>query len=324
LPETTTAPVSVSLVIPSFNRGDLIAQTIDSALAQSWPFLEIIVVDDGSTDNTAEVLARYGDRIKLFVLPHGGVQAARNSGVNAASGQYIALCDSDDLLEPDFLETQLRWLGMHPGYDALYCNFVTFNNNGAVHADKFSLAPPGYFSHAREVDGFLCEIPDLYLRTIEYQPLFPSGSLLRKSFYQDIGGFDTRFKGVGAEDWEFTLRVVSQGRVALCSRPLVKIRKHDGNDSGDAIRTVRGTADILEFALQQHPAAHQYRDLILKDIDSRRIGVFDAAFAGGQFDTAAHMLAQIRTAPQDRKFRLKAFITRLPHLLRQPAWRLTQ
>jgi glycosyltransferase involved in cell wall biosynthesis len=321
--ETANAPASVSLVIPSYNRGKLIGATLDSALAQRRPFLEIIVVDDGSTDETPEVLARYGDKIRFVPMPHAGVQAARNRGVELARGDYICLCDSDDLLEPDYLETNLRWLGRHPAYDAVYCNFVTFNNDGTTHADKFSLAPPGWFSRATEIDGYLCDIPDLYLRTVEYQPLFPSGSLLRKDFYQRIGGYDTAFAGVGAEDWEFALRVVAEGRVALCKAPLVRIRKHEGNDSADGIKTVRGTADILDFALRSHPAAQQYKDVILKDIDSRRVGVFDAAFASGQFDTAAQMLGLLRTMPQHRKFKLKVMIMRLPPLLRQPLWRLT-
>jgi len=324
MPDNAIAPATVSLVIPSYNRAKLIGETLDSALAQRWPFLEIIVVDDGSTDETPAVLARYGDRIKFVPMQHVGVQAARNRGVELARGDYICLCDSDDLLEPDYLETNLRWLGRHPEYDAVYCNFVTFNNDGTTHADKFSLAPPGWFSRATELDGYLCDIPDLYLRTVEYQPLFTSGTLVRKDFYQRIGGFDTSFDGVGAEDWEFTLRVIANGKVALCKTPVLRIRKHDGNDSGDNIKTVRGTADILDFALRRHPAAQQYKNVILKDIDSRRLGVFDAAFARGQFDTAEQMLALLREVPQDPKFKLKVMITRLPQLLRQPVWRLTQ
>lgn len=319
---SSNAP-TLSLVIPTYNRASLIGATLDSALAQRLPFLEIIVVDDGSTDDTAGVLARYAGRIQVIQLANGGVQKARNTGVAAAGGDYVVLCDSDDLFEPDYTQTISAWLARHPDYDAVYSNFVTFDERG-VHADKFARAPAGFFDGARQSEGFWHDIPDLYLRTLSYQPLFPSGSVIRKTLYQRIGGYDVRFNGVGAEDWEFTLRLIGQARLALCAAPLVRIRKHGANDSGDNIRTVSGCVQILEFALKEHPCAAPYREAILREIDVRRLDVFDGAFARGAFDTASEMLARMRRRPQDRKFRLKAFITGLPGLLRKPLWQLTQ
>lgn len=314
---------TLSLVIPSYNRAALIGATLDSALQQRQSFLEIIVVDDGSTDHTADVLARYAGRIQVIQLANGGVQNARNTGVAAARGDFVVLCDSDDLLEPHYVDTIAAWLAAHPDCDAVYSNFVTFDERG-VHADKFSLAPAGFFDGARQSEGFWHDIPDLYLRTLSYQPLFPSGSAIRKSVYQGIGGYDVRFNGVGGEDWEFTLRLIGQARLALCATPLVRIRKHGANDSADNIRTVSGCVHILEFALQEHPFAAPYRDHILVGIDERRLDVFNGAFARGAFDTASTMLARMRRPPQDGKFRLKAFITALPGPLRKPLWRLTQ
>lgn len=314
----------VSLIIPSYNRATLIDETVDSALAQTQPFLEIIVVDDGSTDNTVDVIARYGDKVTFIQLAHGGVQMARNHGVKVARGDYVVLCDSDDLLEPDFVATMTGWLDEHPTYDAAYANFITFNNDGKRHPDKFSLAPPNYFRGSEGDADFIHHIPDLYMRMVEYQPLFMSGVIYRRAFYIAIGGFNEAFKGVGGEDWEFTLRVVGLGNVALCRRPLTRIRKHDSNDSTDSSYMMRGTADILEYALDAHPAAGQYRAALMDHIDQRRIGVFDAAFARGNFDLAKIMLAKLRARPSGNKFRLKAFITALPPLLRKPLWRVTQ
>lgn len=324
MPDLIPSPASVSLVIPSYNRATLIGHTIDSALAQSRPFLEIIVADDGSTDNIAEVLARYGDKVTFLALDHTGVQAARNRGADIARGDYVTFCDSDDLLEPDFVATMFGWLDDHPDCDAVYCNFVTFQNDGKVDSDKFSLAPPRYFAEAQSEGDFIHHFPDLYRRMIEYQPLFMSGTIVRRAFYHEIGGFDTGFKGVGGEDWEFTLRVVALGKVAICKRVLARIRRHDKNDSADSIHMAKGTADILEYALKAHPVATQYRAAIMDEIDSRRAGVFDAAFAGGNFPLAKKMLGTLRTRPSGKKFRLKVFITYLPTLLRRPLWRMTQ
>jgi len=314
---------TLSLVIPTYNRAALIGATLDSALGQTLPFLEIIVVDDGSTDDTAAVLAQYAGRIQVIQLANGGVQKARNTGVAAAGGDYVVLCDSDDLLDPDYARTIAAWLAAHPDYDAVYSNFKTFDEH-RTYADKFSLAPAGFFEGGRQSDGFWLDIPDLYRRTLDYQPLFPSGSVIRKTLYQRIGGYDVRFNGVGGEDWEFTLRLIGQAKLALCAVPLVRIRKHGANDSADNIRTVSGCVHILEFALKEHLFAAPYRDAILREIDVRRLDVFNGAFARGAFDTANDMLTRMRQRPQERKFRMKAFITSLPGVMRKPLWHLTQ
>ena len=314
---------AISLVIPTYNRGHLIAETLDSALAQDPPFLEIIVVDDGSTDDTTAVLAPYADRVQLLGGPNGGVQLARNRGVAAARGAYIALCDSDDLLEPGYVGAMQAWLRDHPECNSIYSNFATFDERG-VHADKFSSAPAGFFDGATRIGAFWYGMPDLYRRILGFQPLFPSGNVIRRTLYADIGGYDSRFNGVGAEDFEFALRLVEAGHTAVCATPMIRIRRHGANDSTDNVRQVHGTIQILQFALAHHRSAAQYRPDILDSIDERSLDVFNGAFARGMFDLARQMLALMRHAPADRKFKVKAAITRLPALLRQPLWRLTQ
>lgn len=314
---------TISLVIPAYNRGSLIAQTLDSALRQTAPFFEIIVVDDGSSDNTEQVLAQYADRVRTIRVANGGVQRARNLGVDAARGEYVALCDSDDLLEQDYVAVLTAWLVQHPDCDSVYTNFVTFDES-SVHADKFSGAPAGFFTGAARTGQFWHAVPDLYARTLEYQLLFSSGNLMRRSLYLSLGGYDPRFNGVGGEDYEFTLRLVLAANMALCASPLVRIRRHGGNDSTDNVRQVSGEVRILEHALASHRDAARYRDAILKSIQLRRLDVFDGAFARGDFKTAEATLHNLQERPADRKFQLKAMITALPGWLRQPVWRWVQ
>lgn len=319
-----TAPLpAISLVIPAYNRADLIGETLDSALRQTLPFDEIIVVDDGSTDATPEVLASYAGKIRSRRTPNRGVQMARNTGVEMAKNPLVAFCDSDDLLESNFVERVAPWMILHPECDIVYCDFVTFNRRG-TDASKFSRAPAGFFDGAADDGDFLTDIPDLYGRTVGYQPLFQSGLTVRKAFFERIGGFDTAFKGVGAEDWEFTLRAVALGQVALCKHVLARVRKHEGNDSGDAMKMSLGEAQILEYGLEHHPGAQRYAEAIRRSIDARRASAFDAAFARGDFDLAAGTLALLGSPPGNARFRLKSFITALPASLRQPLWRLTQ
>jgi glycosyltransferase involved in cell wall biosynthesis len=314
---------TISLVIPSYNRGHLIAETLDCALMQDPPFLEVIVVDDGSTDNTAAVLAQYAGKVRLLSGPNGGVQLARNRGVEAARGAYIALCDSDDLLEPGFVGTMQAWLHDHPECNSVYSNFANFDEHG-VQADKFSRAPATFFAGLVRSGDFWYGIPDLYQRILAYQPLFPSGSIVRRTLYAELGGYDTQFNGVGAEDFDFALRIAEAGNTALCAIPLVRIRRHGANDSIDNVRQVQGEIRILEHALATHRSGVVYRDAIMDSIETRRLDVFNGAFARGAFDVAAPMLALLRHPPRDARFKLKAVITRLPGLLRKPLWRATQ
>lgn len=315
--------LAVSLVIPAYNRADLIGETLASALGQTMPFDEIIVIDDGSTDGTPEALRQYGDALRVIRTANQGVQLARNAGIAVARNPLIAFCDSDDLLTPDLVARIAPWMTAHPECDAVYCDFVTFNQQG-TDPTKFARAPAGFFDGAVDHGDFLTDIPDLYERSVSYQPLFQSGLVVRKTLFERIGGFDPAFRGVGAEDWEFTLRAVAQGNVALCKRCLARVRKHESNDSRDAMRMNLGEARILEYGLEHHPGAERYRDKILRSIDQRRAQAFDAAFARGDFEVAVDTLTRIRRAPPGAKFLLKSIITALPAPVRKPLWQMTQ
>ena len=113
----------VSAIIPTYNRRDMIASAVDSVLAQTYSSMEVIVVDDGSTDGSAAFLhEHYGDRIRVIEVLHGGAPSAVNSGVRAACGEFIAFLDSDDFWLPEKIETQMAYLEARPGYDICYCN----------------------------------------------------------------------------------------------------------------------------------------------------------------------------------------------------------
>lgn len=300
----------ISLVIPSYNRADLLQKTIESALDQSVEFAEIIVVDDASTDNTIASLKRYHGKIKVLQSEKIGVQRARNKGVAVAAAEYVAMCDSDDLLLPNYVESIYKWLSVNPCCDALYCNFKNFSDT-FIDVDKFSKAPAGFFDGATVDGNFLSEIPDLYRKTIGFQPLFTSGTVFKKSFYQLLGGYDSAFNNVGAEDWEFTLRVIAEGHVSVCKEPLVLVRRHASNDSNNALRMKMGEIKILEYALKYHPAASNCADVIHDSLNDRRIDAFESAFASRNLKTAAFVFADIQRRPDRMKFRIKTFLVLL-------------
>ena len=176
--------LDITLVIPSHNRAKLILETIGSALNQTSGFAKIIVVDDASTDDTLFQLKQFNEQILVIPSEKVGVQAARNIGVEAATTEYVALCDSDDLLEPNFVETVSKWLAEHKDCDSIYSNFVTFDN-ATISPNKFSAAPPSFFRGSVREGNFCTNIPNLYTKTVNFQPLFSSGVAIKKSFYNN-------------------------------------------------------------------------------------------------------------------------------------------
>ncbi|RYF50189.1 MAG: glycosyltransferase family 2 protein [Cytophagaceae bacterium] len=139
--------MEICLVIPSYNRADLIGATIESALNQTRPFAQIIVVDDASTDHTLEVLKQFEDRITVIAAPKIGVQRARNMGVEQASTPYVTLCDSDDLLTPDHVAMVHAWLEANPECDAVYTNHQVFTGDD-IQKDTFRARRPAFLTAA--------------------------------------------------------------------------------------------------------------------------------------------------------------------------------
>jgi GT2 family glycosyltransferase len=323
LTAAAASTAQASLVIPSYNRAHLIAETIESALSQTRPFAEIIVVDDGSTDDTRAVLSRFGAHIRTTFTANQGVQAARNLGLRMSQSDFVTMLDSDDLLEPTYLATTLPWMASHPDIDVLYTNFVTFGAKGQAQASKLDQSPFPFTEGALE-DGPICtRIPDLYTRSLRFQPLFTCGLMIRKTFLDQTGGFSEAFRGVGAEDWEFTLRCVCSGEVALCREPLALVRKHDGNDSRSNLHMSLGEVQILRHSLAQHLGASRHQDVVHQSIAIRLHQALGSAFDDRNFAAVRQISAQL-SAQLSTTESLKALIARLPSPLSHLLWRLAQ
>jgi glycosyltransferase involved in cell wall biosynthesis len=194
----------VSVIIPTYNAADFVREAIDSALAQTCTDLEVIVVDDGSTDQTPDLLASYGTRIRAHRQHNAGVSAARNTGLQLATGTWIAFLDADDVWAPHKIEKQLA-----VGEGAwVYTNRFNFDARG-VHADVQSAVTP-----MPEGDVFLPLLMRGNFITL-------SSVLIRKSIIDRFGGFcDERC----CEDWDLWLRVAQDHPVRYLEEPLLRYR----------------------------------------------------------------------------------------------------
>jgi glycosyltransferase involved in cell wall biosynthesis len=184
----------VSVIVPTYNRAQFICQGIDSVLAQGFQDFEIIVVDDGSTDNTVEVLQPYYDRITYIYQENQRVSAARNTGIAASHGDYVAFLDSDDLFLPDKLDIQVRVLDEQPEVGLVVCGYQY-------------IAEDGHF--LRESHGWL-EYPTITIESIILGGLAPpSAVLVRRSWLDHAGGFDPGLSH--SEDPDLWLRLALAG-----------------------------------------------------------------------------------------------------------------
>jgi glycosyltransferase involved in cell wall biosynthesis len=238
--------IEVSVIIPTYNRRDLLPRAIDSVLAQTHRVDEIIVVDDGSTDGTADMLqARYGERVKHVWQSNAGVSAARNHGLRLARGRYLALLDSDDEWLPEKTALQMAFLESRPDFGMVVCDVERIDGDYR-HIDVF---------HRREVireDGWA-------LRWLLHNPaLIPASVMLRRQVVDQLGGFDEALRT--AEDLEFHLRVARHWPIGVVELALVRaMRGHDGLSAAsstydDYVRVVeaavagaRGTLDDGEL-----------------------------------------------------------------------------
>ncbi len=210
--------IDVSVIIPTYNRRELVQRALRSVLAQTRRVDEVIVVDDGSTDGTGEALAAaFGDRIVYLRQANAGVSAARNRGLALAHGRYLALLDSDDEWLPEKTRLQCELLDAHPDFGMVLCDVERVDAEGRV-IDVLSRRV------ALPVDGFI-------LGDVLRDPaLVPASLLMRRTVYERIGGFDETL--ATGEDLDFHLRVAREFQIAVVAMPLARaLRGHDGLSS---------------------------------------------------------------------------------------------
>jgi glycosyltransferase involved in cell wall biosynthesis len=306
--------VDVSVIIPTFNRATLIGETIDSILTQTRPPSEVIVVDDGSTDDTEGVVARYGNAVRYHRIDNVGPSAARNVGVSLAKGSWLAFCDSDDLWRPTKLERQLALHELAPGVEYSFTDFSFVASGEWSRSSRFAEAPAGFWEPQRRILADKVWVYDvsLYGRILRFHPIGVPAVMMTRRLFDRLGGYDERFSRGLSEDMEFTLRCVGAPPIGVFAEPLVGVRKHAGNRSGDNVGSWLAQIAILEHALASHPAAKPFADVILDEIQARRALAAARAFALGRLDVTRNLASAIDRGHRDWKLSIMLAIAGLP------------
>lgn len=230
---------AISVIIPVYNGAALVARAIDSALDQSMPPLEVIVVDDGSTDGTAATLARYGKRIRALTIAHGGVSRARNAGIAASRGELLAFLDADDVWHRTKLACQVAALRAWPQAGLCCCDYLV------LHSERGRMV-----SH---FDGALREAGLHPAQTLLAEPLpalircnfvgTASNVMLRRDVALRAGEFDPQLRQ--AEDYDYWLRCAMLAPFVLLATALMEKRSHGANLTGNVLETEQCHEQVL-------------------------------------------------------------------------------
>ena len=203
--------MNISVVIPSYNRKDFLKRSIDSAINQTKKPLEIIVVDDGSTDGTEAMIKSDYDFVKFIKQKNKGVSAARNIGIKVSIGEWICFLDSDDEWKKDKLEKQINVMKSNPGYKFFHSNEIWIKNGLRINQKK---------KH-KKYGG------DIFDKCLDICRISPSSVMIDKTVFDEVGNFNEYL--VVCEDYELWLRICDKYRVFFIDEPLIiKYGGHQG------------------------------------------------------------------------------------------------
>lgn len=254
LPTGQAGPPVVSAIIPAYNAEDFIAETLDSVFAQTYRPLEIIVVDDGSTDRTAEVVKNYLQRndnetnLRYIYQQNSGPSGARNSGIKSSTGKYVAFLDADDLWPEDKLSKQAGLMELYPDVVLTFGDMRRFSKSKGIAESMFIRQ-----KCTKEFFGDSFYVKDAYNKLLT-RNFIPTGTvIIRKDFFQYSDLFDEYLRCV--EDWDLWLRIAMHGTIAYSTDVWELKRDHENNVSNN-IEVMK--LSMLEVLKKHEKNFHSY------------------------------------------------------------------
>jgi len=208
---------NISVIIHTYNNEKLIAETIESVLRQTYKDYEIIVVDDGSTDNTRTVLQPYMDRMRYHYKENGGIPSAKNAGIRLSEAGFIAFLDHDDLWVPDKLKIQIDYFNKNPQVGLVYSKYITFSNGKELRTNP----KKGY-------SGWV------FSKLISRSFIQTSTVMVKRECLDAVGPFDESF--TLSDEYDLFLRIAKRYQCGFVDKELTRYRIHDRNASKDDLR----------------------------------------------------------------------------------------
>ncbi len=310
--------IKISVAIPAYNRADYLRETLDSILNQSYPASEIIVVDDGSTDHTPDVLAGYGNKIKSIRIENSGAAIARKTAAEASTYPWLAFCDSDDVWLPHHLERRVALLKRYPDINFSFSDLAPFGPAAIAGRTYFSDAPADWWQQFPPPDDN-CIImgTGAYRPFLRFNPGSPVTTVMTRDLYDRIGGIDGRYSRTVAEDADMARKAVLHGNVLCDLTVTAKQRRHADNMSAQVLSNLLGKCDILENHIRLQVAPVELYDDIQAEIKRTLHEAFLAAYYVNDFVAAKKIVNHLgwRSLSVKNQLRfLKLFITSLKNV----------
>lgn len=265
---------TVSVVIPAYNAVSYLPQTMGSVLQQTFTDFEVLIVDDGSSDDTANWAAQITDsRVRLISQPNQGAGAARNTGIENARGEYIAFLDADDFWEPTKLAKQVQCLDTRPEIGLVHTWVNVANADGRLSERVMTTEGEGHIWH----------------QIVVYNPV-KSGStaMVRRECFEAVGRFDSSLKY--AEDWDMWVRVSRKYAVCVLHEPLASYRIHPFNKSKNYEGQLSSFCRIIDKAFESPPP--DYSHLKYRSYARAHLHAAWRAFSVQAYERASELLSQ--------------------------------
>ncbi len=253
----------VSVVMPSYNNAKFIRSAIDSVLQQDYANLELIVVDDGSSDDSVAILQSYGDRIRLICQPNAGPAAARNQGLRHVTGDFVAFHDSDDLWLPGKLATQVAFLQQHPQYVACYSHWLVWDGGDVPEYNQQSSDAESVSELDPAGSGWL------FLPLLKVSLLHTITVLIRRQVVTEVGFFSEDFR-IG-EDHHYWLRLARCGQIAKLP-PVFALYRQNPASTTNKVHLRNYSLEVLQSVLQQYGASCPSGQTLSEETVSQYLG----------------------------------------------------
>ena len=269
----------VTVLIPTYNAAAYLTETLESVCTQTFRDIELLIVDDGSRDDTLAIARRFESRVALRIIeqPNAGPAAARNNGVRQARGELVAFIDSDDIMLPGRLEAQVAMFDANPALGLAHTDLMTFDDRGVIHTTRRAFSDPcgGQVLDKLLIDNFITT------STV----MAPRDRLI------EVGLFDEARRI--SEDFDLWLRMAERWSVGYVDEPVVKYRRRPGSLSEDKLRTGMAALDVVETWWRAHPGYARDRRALRRRSLARHLEVAgSAAVAQGRTATGLKCLAR--------------------------------
>lgn len=248
----------ISVVVPTYNQAQYLGKTIESVLAQRYRDYDLIVVDDGSTDGTRKIVEGFGGRVRYLYQRNRREAAARNAGIRASNGEYVAFLDSDDLWLPNKLEVDFELLTSMPEAKMVYSNVAYIDERGWIIGHRRERSPSGNVLRALVLNNFIVV----------------SSVMVRRECLEEVGGFNEDPELSGSADWELWTRLAADSPIIFSGMGTVQYRIHAEKMMADPYRMKKAMLRAHELMFSNPSLRMKIENLKVKALSN--IHVFGA------------------------------------------------